>query len=93
MSFYLLIRLLCCIFIAAFLVFSYIHKLNRITQFKIEIPKLEKKVQMLLEENRALMLEIEKKENPHQLIKWLQQPQFSHLKQPKPSEVIIMEKE
>ena len=92
MSFSLLIRLLCCIFIAALLLFSYVHKLNGITRLKIEIPKLKRRVQVLLEENRALMLEIEKKENPHQLMQWLQNPRFSHLRQPSSSEVIIMEK-
>jgi len=78
----LLIRLLLCIFISAFLLYSYIDKLNDITELKIEIPKLAEEVQVLREENSALSLQIEELENPKSLIQKMRQPEFSHLHQP-----------
>ena len=82
MSHRLLIRLLLCIFISAFLLYSYIDKLNDITELKIEIPKLSEEVQVLREENNTLVLQIEKVENPKSLIEKSRLPEYSHLKQP-----------
>lgn len=87
----LLFRLLLCIFISVLLLYSYIDKLNDITQLKIKIPKLIQEVQTLQEENIALILQIEKIENPKKLIEKMRQPEFSHLHQP--TQVIKIEEE
>lgn len=78
----LLIRLLLCILFSAFLLYSYIDKLNDITELKIEIPKLAEEVQVLREENAALILQIEKIENPQSLMEKMRQPEYSHLREP-----------
>lgn len=87
----LLIRLLVCIFVAALLLYSYIDKLNGITQLQIEIPKLVAEVKVLQEENNLLSLEIEKIENPKVLLEKIRQPEYSHLKQPSSTSVIFIE--
>lgn len=91
MSHWLLFRLLLCIFISALLLYSYIDKLNDITELKIEIPKLAEEVRLLQEENAALILQVEEHENPKSLIEKMHQPEFSHLQQP--SQVIRIEEE
>lgn len=93
MSHRLLIRLLLCIFVSAFLLYSYIDKLNDITELKIEIPKLSEEVQVLREENAALSLQIAKIENPQSLLEKSRRPEFSHLKQPSPDQVKVLKVE
>lgn len=93
MSYRLLIRLLLCIFTSAFLLYSYIDKLNEIIELKIEIPKLDKEMAALREKNQALILQIEAIESPRFLIEKSRLPEYSGLKQPSRSKVQIIEVE
>lgn len=86
-----LVRLLLCIFFAALLLYSYIDRLNEMTQLKFEIPKLESVVKRLREENDALKLQIECTQQPVSLMKRLREPEFSHLKQPSRLDVLVIE--
>jgi len=89
----LLLRLLLCIFVSAFLLYSYIDRQNDITEMKFFIPKLAEEVRALSEENATLLLEVEQIENPKVLLEKMRLPEFSHLKEPLPLEVIRIDEE
>lgn len=89
----LLYRLILSIFIITLLLYSYLDKHNDLAELKIEIPKLVKEIAELEEENSRLQYEINCLENPKDLMGFLRQKEFSHLKQPLESELIILKKE
>ena len=86
----LLIRLLICIFALGGLLYLYIDKQNDLTELKMQIPKLVRNLRVLEEENAQLKYDIEKLENPDRLMELLRSPEFSHLKQPLLSDVVIV---
>lgn len=86
----LLIRLLICIFALGGLLYLYIDKQNDLTELKMQIPKLVRNLRVLEEENAQLKYDIEKLENPERLMGLLRSPEFSHLKQPLLSDVVIV---
>ncbi len=74
-----------------FTTYAYIDKQNQLTEIRRIIPKLEKEVRKITEENRTLQYEIEKFENPLQLMELSQKPEFSHLRFPMNNEVIVID--
>ncbi|MCB1081286.1 MAG: hypothetical protein KDK69_05630 [Chlamydiia bacterium] len=86
----LLVRLFICIFVLGGLLYLYIDKQNDLTELKMQIPKLTKALYRIEEENAQLCFEIERLENPERLMELLRTPEFSHLKQPLVSEVIVV---
>jgi len=86
----LLIRLLICIFVLGGFFYLYIDKQNDLTQLKIQIPKLARVIKEIEEENAQLKYEIERIENPKNLMELMRTPEFSHLKQPLLSDVVIV---
>ncbi len=89
----LLSRLLICIFVVALFLYTFINKQNEITELKIHIPKLAKQVRSLQDENALMRFEISRSENPHDLITLSRSPDFSYLKYPRTSDVIVIKEE
>ena len=89
----LLIRLLICIFLLGFFLYTYIDKQNALTELKMEIPRLADSFHLLEEENTHLSLEIERFESPSCLMELLRQKEYSHLRYPYVDEVVIVKEE
>jgi len=77
-----IIRLSFCIIIFSVLLYKHINKVNQLTSLKLEKPRLEKEVFFLTEDNNRLRYEIDKFENPNNLIKLIRKKEFAHLKHP-----------
>jgi len=86
----ILIRLLICICTLGGVLCLYIDKQNEVTERKMQIPKLARRLHTLEEENAQLHYEVERLENPERLICLLRKPEFSHLKQPLLNDVMII---
>ncbi len=86
----LFIRLLVCIFIACVTLYSYIDKLNGLTELRLSIPLLTKEVKEIQEKNLELQYVIERFESPDNLLKLAQKPEFGHLKYPLNTEIIFL---
>lgn len=84
-------RLSFCISLLLGLLFVYLDKQNELTQLKIMVPKVEKQIFLLKEENRRLKYEIEKFESPSHLMQLVRLPEFSHLKHPLVKNVLKVE--
>lgn len=85
-----MLKLLLCLVIACFTLYAFIAKGNQVTEMRLAIPALAKKVKILREENNRLTYEIEQFESPIHLMEMMQRPELSHLKFPHDSEVIIL---
>lgn len=85
-----LVRLLLCVAILGASLFAYIETQNRLTELRIKVPLLAKKLKALEEENTRLQFEIEKFENPLSLMELARKPQFGHLKHPLVTDVISL---
>jgi len=86
----LLIRLGVCIGVLGICLYSYLNTQNELTQLKIQIPELEKKIQMTREENRRLSYQIGQFESPAHLIELAHRPEYTHLKHPILKEVLTV---
>lgn len=75
----LFLKVFICIFITAFTLYAYIDKQNELTELRLVIPALVKKVKNIQEENNQLKYEIECFENPVHLMELLRKPEFGHL--------------
>lgn len=89
----LLIRLLICTLVLGGFLYTYIDKQNDLTELKIKIPKLAKSLHRLEEEIALLSFEIEQIESPKRLIKQLRQKEYSHLRYPYLTDVIVIKTE
>lgn len=69
----------------------YIDQLNDLTRLRLEIPLHVTALKNLQEENQRLQYEIDQFESPLYLMELLKKPEFSHLKFPRESEVIVIE--
>lgn len=86
----LFIPIFVCILFIGFCLYSYIDLQNEITNLRIQVPKLGAKVRKIEEENLGLLFEIEKFENPENLMKIAQKKEFSHLRFPFNQEVLSL---
>jgi hypothetical protein len=84
------IRILICIVSFGFALYSYIDEQNELTELRLELPKLEKEVHLLLDENNRLQYEIEKSESPIRLIHLQEEPQYQKLIHPSIDKVWII---
>jgi len=87
----ILARLLICIFVFSFCLYSYIDKQNQLTQLRIRIPDLAKKVSEIQEDNMQLQYEIDRFENPQHLMELARHSEFSHLKHPLVKEIVTVQ--
>lgn len=62
-----------------------------LTERRMRVPILAKELQAIDEENVRLRFAIEKFENPLNLMEIARKPEFSHLKHPLISEIIVVE--
>jgi hypothetical protein len=76
------LRLGVCIVAAGLTLFAYIEKQNELTELRLAIPVLAKKVKNLEDEKIRLTYEIERFESPIHLMELMHKPEFSHLKYP-----------
>jgi hypothetical protein len=83
-------KLSLCILGAGILLFSYVEKQNELTELRLAIPALAKRVKAVQEENTRLTYELEKFEDPVHLMQLMQQPEFSHLKFPYLDEQLML---
>jgi hypothetical protein len=87
-----LIRLLVCLFVLSFFLYSYIDEQNGLTQLRLELPAIAKEIKIIREENRHLVYAIERFENPQHLLELARLPEFSHLKHPLVKEILTCQK-
>lgn len=76
------LRLGICIVVVGLTLFAYIEKQNELTELRLLIPVLAKKVKNLQDEKIRLVYEIEQFESPMHLMELMHKPEFSHLKYP-----------
>lgn len=86
----LLTKLGCCLLVAAGCLYSYFDKQNELTQMKIRLPELEKKLRSVREETRRLRYDVDRFENPTHLIEMAHSPEYSHLKHPLLKEILTV---
>ncbi len=87
------IRLFLSIAMLAFFLYQTIAKQNSIAKLRLEIPKLEKELGELEDENTRLSYEIEKNENPLNLMEYARKPEYRSLKHPLESQIVTIEEE
>ncbi|NGX26988.1 MAG: Cell division protein FtsL [Chlamydiae bacterium] len=83
-------RIFFCILCLGLCLYSFLDMQNEITQLRIRIPTLMSEVRRIGEENTHYQYEIERFENPENLMKLAKASAFSHLKFPICNEVITM---
>lgn len=79
--------------IISFFAYKYIDTLNVVTSKRLEVPKLQKKLKKLEEENVRLHYEIDKLENPANLMRFSRKKEFNYLHYPAHNEVIFLSNE
>ena len=83
-------KLFICLIILGLTLYAFIVKGNQVTEMRLAVPALAKKVRMLQEENSRLEYEIEQFENPIHLMELKMKPELSHLKFPYIEELITL---
>ena len=86
----LLGRLSLCVALFGWCLFSYMDKQNEVTQLKIKLPELEKRISAVREETKRLRYEIDQFENPSHLIELAHRPEFGHLRHPLLKEILTV---
>lgn len=84
------LKLLICLVLACMTLYAFIAKGNQVTEIRLAIPALAKKVRILREENSRLSYEIEQFESPIHLMEIMHRAELSHLKFPHDAEVIAL---
>lgn len=84
------IRILICIVVLGFCLYSHIDKQNSLTHLRIELPALSKEVKAMRAENARLQYEIDQFEDPSELLGLARAEAFSHLKHPLYREVLTL---
>lgn len=88
----ILMRVSFCIFFFSCQLYKYLDKSNELTKIKMNLPKIEKEIFLLKEENKKLQYEIDKFENPSHLMKLIRREEFAHLKHPLLKDVLKLER-
>lgn len=78
----LLIRITIIIAIFSFCLYSYIDKQMELASLKMKTFEISKVLNRISSENERLTYEVEKFENPSNLMELARRPEFSHLKHP-----------
>ena len=73
------------------LLLIYLDKQNELTKLKIMVPKAERELVLLKEENRRIKYEIEQFESPSHLMELARLPEFAHLRHPLVKDVLKVE--
>ena len=83
-------RLLACLTVFSFSIYSYLDKQNSCTELKMHLPKLTKEIQAINEVNANLQYQIECFENPQNLLSLASSKEYAHLKFPFTEEVLTV---
>jgi hypothetical protein len=83
-------RLLACLVVFSFSIYSYLDKQNSCTELKMHLPKLTKEIAAIREVNANLQYQIECFENPQNLLSMAGSPEYAHLKFPFTEEVLTV---
>ncbi|MCB1180859.1 MAG: hypothetical protein KDK55_02390 [Chlamydiia bacterium] len=86
----LLIRLFVCIFTFGSFLYAYLLQQNEVTTYRLQIPKIAREVEQIFQENTRLRFDIETFENPVNLMKLAEAPEYSHLKHPLVKDIIVL---
>lgn len=86
-----IIRILICVFVLSFFLYSYLDKQNGVTTLRIKIPELIASINLIKEENTRLAYEIEQFENPNHLMQLARHSEFRHLRHPFVSDILVLE--
>lgn len=81
-------RILLCMGVFSFCLYSYLDQQNALTRLRLEIPVAAKQVKDLREENTRLQFEIDLFESPQHLMELMALQEFSHLKHPMAKDVV-----
>lgn len=92
LAFSLPLRIYVCILAAGLTLYAMIEKQNELVAMRLEIPAMEKELRLIEEENTRLKYEIERFESPIHLMELAKKSEFSHLKFPHNSEVLLLPK-
>ncbi len=85
-----LAQLALCLGVFGLCLYSYLNAQNELTELKILLPKVEKEVQLIREENRRLAYEVDRFESPSHLIELAHRPEFGHLRHPLLKEILTV---
>lgn len=80
-----------CIFFIGFFLFCYLDRQNKVTEYQLKIPKVQKEIERLSQENQNLKAKINHFEHPSQLMSLLKQKDFSHLDYYHDHDVVCMQ--
>lgn len=92
LAFSLPLRIFVCILATGITLYAMIEKQNELVAMRLEIPAMEKELRLIDEENTRLKYEIERFESPIHLMELAKKSEFSHLKFPHNSEVLLLPK-
>jgi len=84
-------RIFVCILCLGFCLYSYLNLQNEITELRIKIPSLTSEVRRIQEENTRYRYEIERFEDPQNLMQLAKRSEFAHLRFPITSEVLTLQ--
>ena len=83
-------RLFVCLLIFITFLYLYVLKQNDVTRLRLSIPQLESEVDAIEEKNDLLFFNLQRQQEPAQLLQWLELPEFSHLKFPLKKDGIVI---
>ncbi len=87
------IKMFICLFSMGGCLYAYLEEQNEVTKLRMEIPKLGQDLKEISEENMRLRFEIESFENPKHLMELVLQHEYSHLKHPVVSDIVMVKQE
>ena len=85
-----IIRLFACLFAFSLCLYAYMDKQNELTEMRIALPVLNKKVKALQEENIRLQYEVDRFKSPAHLMELARHPEFGYLKYPLLKDVVML---
>ena len=85
-------QIIVCVVATSIFAYNYIDKINKLTEMRCIIPKKQKELKLVKEENTRLRYEIERFENPMHLMEYARKPEYKHLKYPKKDSVYYLKK-
>lgn len=86
----ILLKVIFCLSVFGYSLYSYLNQQNELTGLKIALPRLEKEIHLIREENRRLSYEVEQFESPANLIELASSPEYAHLKHPLLKEILTV---
>jgi hypothetical protein len=84
------LKVFICLFTIGGYLYAYLEEQNEVTKLRMEIPRLGQDLKEISEENMRLRFEIESFENPKHLMELVLQNEYSHLKHPIVSDIVMV---